>query len=152
MILEKSLKSCDTTYNFRVGVRFTPALPVPCIRCAPVDDHRCAPEFPVRFAARFSPARRAVGTYSARTLSPRRSACPIRSRRHLLAFSSGAAFSVLATACGASSSHVTTPNGTASVDSAPSPLLPLVLPQSLSLVVSVVLSRCRRQLWMAAAP
>ena len=54
------------------------------------------------------------------------------SRRHLLAFSSGAAFSVLATACGASS-HVTTPNGTASVGSAPEPV---ASPRPASVVVS----------------
>ena len=55
------------------------------------------------------------------------------SRRHRLAFSSGAAFSVLATACGASSSHVTTPNGTASVGSAPEPV---ASPRPASVVVS----------------
>lgn len=43
------------------------------------------------------------------------------SRRHLLALSSGAAFSVLATACGASSSDIKESTGKASDDSVPEP-------------------------------
>ena len=43
------------------------------------------------------------------------------SRRRLLALSSGAAFSVLATACGASSSDIKGSNGKASDDSVPEP-------------------------------
>ena len=46
------------------------------------------------------------------------------SRRHLLALSSGAAFSVLATACGASSSDIKESTGKASDDSVPASTSP----------------------------
>lgn len=74
------------------------------------------------------------------------------SRRHLLALSSGAAFSVLATACGASSSDIKESTGKASDDSVPEPTAS-TSPTSLPfLAVFVAPSRCRLRRWTVAAP